>query len=160
MFHSGLSFRLILFMKWQILTIGKPALAFSKLGVAEYLKRLQRYTQLELKSIAKEAGREKNSRALLAASEGCFRIVMDERGKTPDTAAFAKKIQAWQMDGSIKKIAILIGGADGHSDEVREKADLLLSLSAFTLQHELALVVLLEQLYRVHTVLKGEPYHR
>ncbi len=147
-------------MKWQILTIGKPSLAYAKSGVAEYFKRLQRYTQLEIRSIAKESGREKNSRALLNASEGCFRIVMDERGKSVSTVEFSKKIQAWQMDGSVKNIAILINGADGHSDEVREKSDLTLSLSSFTLQHELALLVLLEQIYRVHTLLKGEPYHR
>ena len=147
-------------MKWQILSIGKPSLAYAKTGVTEYLKRLQRYTQVEMKTVGKESGQEKNSRALLDASEGAFRIVMDERGKGLSTAVFARKIRDWQMDGSIKKITILIGGADGHSAEVREKADLLLSMSDFTLQHELALVVLLEQLYRVHTVLKGEPYHR
>ena len=58
------------------------------------------------------------------------------------------------------KIALLIGGADGHSDELRDKADQIWSLSGFTMQHELAQVVLLEQIYRVHTILKGEPYHR
>ena len=147
-------------MKWQILTIGKPSLAYAKSGVDEYLKRMQRYTKLEIKSIAKEAGKEKNSRALLDASNSCFRIVMDERGKPISTPEFAKIVEDWQMNGSVKKIAILIGGADGHSEEVRDRADLILSLSAFTLQHELALLVLLEQIYRVHTILKGEPYHR
>jgi len=147
-------------MKWKILTIGKPSLAYAKSGVAEYLKRLQRYSQLKIRSVAKESGQEKNSRALLDASEGCLRIVMDERGKSLSTKEFAKKIQDWQMNGSVKNIAVLIGGADGHSKEVREKADVLLSLSSLTLQHELALLVLLEQIYRVHTILKGEPYHR
>jgi 23S rRNA (pseudouridine1915-N3)-methyltransferase len=60
----------------------------------------------------------------------------------------------------VKRVALLIGGADGHSPVLRGAADHVLSLSAFTLQHELALVVLLEQIYRVHTLLKGEPYHR
>ena len=60
----------------------------------------------------------------------------------------------------VKRVALLIGGADGHSPVLREKADHVVAMSGFTLQHELALVVLLEQIYRVHTVLKGEPYHR
>jgi 23S rRNA (pseudouridine1915-N3)-methyltransferase len=55
---------------------------------------------------------------------------------------------------------MLIGGADGHSQVLRGKSDHVVAMSGFTLQHELALVVLLEQIYRVHTVLKGEPYHR
>jgi 23S rRNA (pseudouridine1915-N3)-methyltransferase len=61
---------------------------------------------------------------------------------------------------AVKKVAILIGGADGHTPELRRSADHVIALSGFTLQHELALVVLLEQIYRVHTVLRREPYHR
>ena len=62
--------------------------------------------------------------------------------------------------GDIKSVAFLIGASDGHTDELRTKADLLLSLSSLTLQHELALVVLLEQLYRVASMKAGSPYHR
>lgn len=145
-------------MKWQIFSIGKPSLDYAKRGVDEYTKRLRRYTRLEM-SQQKEAGREKNSRYLLSASEGAVRIVLDERGDTLTTADFAGEVKKWQNSGQ-KKIALLIGGADGHSEEVRASADLVLALSSFTLQHELALVVLLEQIYRVHTLLKGEPYHR
>ncbi|MDF1811295.1 MAG: 23S rRNA (pseudouridine(1915)-N(3))-methyltransferase RlmH [Verrucomicrobiales bacterium] len=145
-------------MKWQIISIGKPSLDYAKSGIAEYTKRLRRYTKLEMIQ-QKEAGQEKNSRFLLDASEGAFRIVLDERGKAPSTREFATDVETWQNNG-MKKIALLIGGADGHNQQVRDAADLIWSLSGFTLQHELALVVLLEQIYRVHTVLKGEPYHR
>ena len=147
-------------MKWRILTIGKPSLAFAKSGAELYLKRLKRYSQIEVITVGKEAGPKRNAHALLAASEGCFRIVLDERGNPLSTSEWTELIRSWQMDGAIKNIAILIGGADGHTEEVREQADQLLSLSALTLQHELALLVLLEQIYRVHTILKGEPYHR
>ena len=58
------------------------------------------------------------------------------------------------------QVPFLVGGSDGHSDEVRAKADRVLSLSSLTLQHELALVVLLEQLYRGYAILRGLPYHR
>ncbi len=146
-------------MKWRILAIGKPSLAYAKAGVEEYRKRLTRYATVELLADGKDAGREKNSEALLAASEGAVRIALDERGEAWTTADFAERVRSWQNTG-VKRVAILIGGADGHSPALREAADHVVALSGFTLQHELALVVLLEQIYRVHTVLKGEPYHR
>lgn len=146
-------------MKWQILAIGKPSLAYAKLGVEEYLKRLGRYTSLELRTDWKDGGSLKNSETLLAASEGSVRVVLDERGETWSTSDFVNRVESWQMSG-VKRVSVLIGGADGHTPGLREAADHVVSLSRFTLQHELALVVLLEQIYRVHTVIKGEPYHR
>ncbi len=146
-------------MKWQILAIGKPSLRYAKAGVEEYQKRLSRYTTLDLQTDWKDAGQVKNSEALLSASEGAVRIVLDERGETWTTADFVSRVEGWQMN-AVKRVAILIGGADGHTDELRRGADHLIALSGFTLQHELALVVLLEQIYRVHTVMRGEPYHR
>ncbi|NLT70302.1 MAG: 23S rRNA (pseudouridine(1915)-N(3))-methyltransferase RlmH [Verrucomicrobiaceae bacterium] len=146
-------------MKWQILAIGKPSLAYAKAGVAEYRKRLGRYVGVELRTDWKDTGPEKNSEALFAASEGSVRLVLDERGESWTTADLISRVEGWQMDG-VKRVAILIGGADGHTEELRRSADHVIALSGFTLQHELALVVLLEQIYRVHTVLRGEPYHR
>ena len=146
-------------MKWQILAIGKPSLRYAKGGVEEYQKRLTRYTTLELQTDWKDAGQVKNSETLLAASEGAVRIVLDERGETWTTADLVSRVEGWQMN-AVKRVAILIGGADGHTPELRSSADHVIALSGFTLQHELALVVLLEQIYRVHTVLRGETYHR
>lgn len=146
-------------MKWQILAIGKPSLAYAKAGVEEYRKRLSRYATVELLADWKDAGSAKNSEVLLAASEGAVRLALDERGEAWTTGVLADRVRGWQ-NGGVKRIALLIGGADGHTPALREAADHVVSLSAFTLQHELALVVLLEQVYRVHTVMKGEPYHR
>lgn len=67
--------------------------------------------------------------------------------------------QQWQLH-SIKKVAFLIGASDGHTQALRSRCDHILALSKLTLQHELALVVLMEQLYRVYTILAGMPYHR
>ncbi len=145
-------------MKWHIISIGKPSLSYAKSGIEEYSKRLHRYVTLEM-SQQKDTGQEKNSRFLLDASEGAIRIALDERGEKLTTRDFAARTEFWQNSGT-KKIAFLIGGADGHSQEVRDRADQVWSLSGLTLQHELALVVLLEQIYRVQTFLKGEPYHR
>ena len=146
-------------MKWTILAIGKPALAYAKAGVAEYEKRLARHGGVEIQTF-REAGQAENSRRLLEAStDACLRIVLDERGELPTTSDLAQRIAKWELE-RVKRVAVLIGGADGHDDSVRRAADLLLGLSRLTLQHELALLVFLEQLYRVGTLRRGEPYHR
>lgn len=146
-------------MKWTLYTIGKPALAYAKAGIAEYEKRLSRHGGIEFVSF-KEAGKVENSRRLLEASEDCsLRLVLDERGDLLTTADLVKRVEDWEMD-RVKRVGVLIGGADGHDESVRRAADLVLGLSRLTLQHELATVVFLEQLYRVGTVRRGEPYHR
>ncbi len=145
-------------MKHQIIVAGKPALAYAKTGTAEYLKRLQRYGSYELKHI-KDGSSEDVSQRLREASEGTLRIVMDERGESLTTSQLTKRIQDWEMRG-VKRASYLIGASDGHTQELRNEADLVWALSPLTLQHELALVVLLEQIYRVATIQRGEPYHR
>lgn len=146
-------------MKWQIAIVGKPSLSYAKAGVAEYEKRLKRYGNVSIDLIPRDSGQEKNGRQLLQMSEGSLRLVLDERGKTWTTSDLAGRVEDWQMEG-VKRVSLLIGGADGHSDATRKAADHVVSLSGFTMQHELALLVLMEQIYRVHTILRGEPYHR
>ena len=145
-------------MKHQLIVAGKPALAYAKDGSAEYLKRLRRYGTYELRHI-KDGSSEDVSQRLREASEGTLRIVMDERGENLTTSDLTKKINHWEMRG-IKRASYLSGASDGHTPELRDDADLIWALSPLTLQHELALVVLLEQLYRVATIQRGEPYHR
>ena len=89
-----------------------------------------------------------------------FKIVaLDERGDQPSSRDFAKKLGHWRDTGAAG-IAFLIGGADGHADLIRDKADYLLSFGRMTLPHFLARVVLTEQIYRAKTILDGHPYHR
>ncbi len=146
-------------MKFLVIHAGKPALAFAKAGIEEYLKRLSRHGNYELRAV-KDGDRIAVSERLLDASEGCYRIALDERGKTPTTRAFAEKLNSLEMDGNIKTVAFLIGASDGHTPELRRRSDMVLSLSSMTMQHELALLVLLEQLYRLATIKAGSPYHR
>ncbi|MEN8754737.1 MAG: 23S rRNA (pseudouridine(1915)-N(3))-methyltransferase RlmH [Akkermansiaceae bacterium] len=146
-------------MTWRILAAGKPALDYAKKGIAEYLKRLSRGAKVELVYL-KAGASEAVSADLLARSEGTFRVALDERGKDWTTDEFVKKVNVWEMDPGIKTVSLLIGASDGHSAELRAKADAIWALSPLTLQHELALVVLLEQLYRAYTIKRGEPYHR
>lgn len=146
-------------MQIRIIVAGKPALAYAKVGVEEYLKRLSRTGGHEL-IVIKAGSREDVSARLLERSEGCYRIALDERGAQLTTRKLAEKLAALEMRGDVKAVAFLIGAADGHTPELRELCDFTLTLSLFTLQHELALLVLLEQLYRVASLKSGSPYHR
>jgi len=145
-------------MKILLLTVGKPRLAYARAGVAEYLARLRRGPEAEWKQI-KEGSRGVESTRLWEASEGSFRILLDERGQLCGTRDLQLRWQKWEQS-AVRQVAFLIGGADGHEESLRQKADWIWSLSPLTLQHELALVVLLEQLYRVQSLQRGEPYHR
>ena len=107
----------------------------------------------------KAADRADESRVLSERSEGMLRVVLDERGDHVTSRDLAKKIDTWEQRGP-RDFALLIGGADGHTDELRKAADWKWSLSKLTLQHELALVVTLEQLYRAYTIKAGLPYPR
>ena len=146
-------------MRVRILAAGKPALAYAKSGVEEYLKRLGRYGSYELEYL-KAGDSTTVSAALLERSAGNFRIAMDERGEVLATQAWADKFASLEMRGDVKAVSFLIGASDGHTEELRRTCDTVWSLSRLTMQHELALVVLLEQLYRVATLRRGEPYHR
>ncbi len=143
-------------MRWRIVSAGKPKLDYARLGVDFYLERLRPFVRVE--TLAVRAGPHAEE-ALLAASEGWFRIVLDERGELLRSRELARRIADWEMSGP-GRLALIVGPADGLSEAVREAADWLWSLSPLTLQHELAMVVALEQLYRVYMIKRGSAYHR
>jgi 23S rRNA (pseudouridine1915-N3)-methyltransferase len=145
-------------LRWCIVAVGKPRLAYARAGVAEYLARLRCFSSVETAHV-KACDPLREGSQLLSRSEGCFRLVLDERGRKLTSRAFAEEIS--KIEGNPRKAcALLVGGADGVSERVRQSADLLWSLGPLTLQHEMALVVALEQIYRAHTILTGIPYHR
>jgi 23S rRNA (pseudouridine1915-N3)-methyltransferase len=146
-------------MRIRIIVAGKPALAYARAGVDEYLKRLSRFGCHEIVTV-KAGGSDEVSARLLERSHDCFRIALDERGESLGTRAFTARLDALAARGDVKTLAFLIGAADGHSEALRSASDMLLALSPFTLQHELALLVLLEQLYRAASIRTGAPYHR
>lgn len=146
-------------MTWKIFAAGKPALAYAKSGIAEYLKRLTRGPKLDL--IYLKAGDSLSvSQDLLKRSSGTFRIALDERGSPWTTPQLVEHINRWELDPGLKSISLLIGASDGHTPALRHQSDAVWALSPLTLQHELALLVLLEQLYRAYSIKRGEPYHR
>jgi 23S rRNA (pseudouridine1915-N3)-methyltransferase len=143
-------------MRLLLLTIGKPKLAFARDGLQEYLGRMK--GEVEWRSL-KSSNREEESARLLEASSGHFRVVLDERGHSPTSRQLAAQLTQWE-ERAFSRLAFLIGGADGHTEDLRTHADWLWSLSPLTLQHELAAVVVLEQLYRARAIQTGHPYHR
>ena len=145
-------------MRWQVFAIGKPKLDFAKLGIEEYAARMHQFAPVQMNYL-KATMQAGESLALVERSKGMFRIVLDERGEEVTSRALAKKISDLEMHGK-RDIAIVVGGADGHTNEVRQSAGWLWSLSKLTLQHELALVLAMEQIYRAYTIKNGLPYHR
>lgn len=114
----------------------------------------------EKRSLPRSALKEREGALLLSATPANAVVVaLDERGKMLASETFAHRIAAWR-DAGRGDLAFLIGGADGLSDAVREKADHVLSLGAMTWPHLLVRGMLLEQIYRAQQILAGHPYHR
>lgn len=133
---------------------------------SEYSKRLVRTDRIDVIEVRESpnegaaSARPIESAALERALEKVdVRVVLDERGESLDSTAFARRLERWALDGR-SHIGFAIGGAWGHTDELRRRADWVWSLGRLTLPHELVRVVLLEQLYRAGTILRGEPYHK
>lgn len=91
--------------------------------------------------------------------KGSFKIALDERGKMLSSREFARKLQ-WIQEEGFQDVSFLIGGADGHNAELRQQCDMLWSLGDMVWPHKLVRVMVMEQLYRAHTIQTGHPYHR
>lgn len=143
-------------MRLTLLTVGRPRLGYAQAGLEEYLGRLR--GMVEWKSV-KPGSMELEGERLLEASAGSFRVVVDEAGKQLRSRELAACWSRWENQ-AIARVSFLIGGAEGHAEKVRVAANFCWSLGAGTLPHELAAVVVAEQLYRAHTLRIGHPYHR
>ena len=123
-----------------------------------YLERLERYATVELVRL-KESGLESERDAISSRLKKDDRLViLDEHGAQVTTLDLASRLRRWQeLD---RDVALVVGGADGVHPDLKARAHETLALSKLTLPHRLAQVLLLEQLYRAHTILRGEPYHR
>ncbi|HLV25331.1 MAG TPA: 23S rRNA (pseudouridine(1915)-N(3))-methyltransferase RlmH [Gemmatimonadales bacterium] len=136
-------------------------------AIADYESRAGRYWPLEVvevraesaRSLSPDEVREREGRRLVQALPAGARVwACDERGRGMTSAEFAEALQRQQF--AAQDLAIVIGGAYGLHEIVRSRADLVLSVAPFTLPHDLARLVLAEQLYRAGTIARGEPYHK
>jgi 23S rRNA (pseudouridine1915-N3)-methyltransferase len=125
----------------------------------DYLDRLSHYARAELIRLREGTMAEEAEQLLGRITPRERVIVLDERGENITTERLVARIGRWSEQGHAD-IAFLIGGADGLHPDVKARANETMALSALTLPHRLAQVMLLEQLYRAHTILRGEKYHR
>jgi len=152
-------------MNFRLLLVGRSERGLVTDGVDHYLGRLTR-TFLVEQVVLPEAGkgepayqqRVESERILAALKPGERVVVLDERGTHLTSPQFAGRISTWRDQG-VRKVVFVIGGAYGMTDEVRQRADLVLSLSAMTFPHQLVRVLFAEQLYRAAAILQGSPYH-
>jgi len=142
------------FVKLKVAWIGKTKEPAIQSLTDEYLNRIGRYVPVEGVSLKNEAGLKN----IGGRGVRSFLVLLDSRGKQLSSEELAKFVGNYQ-DQSSAPLVFVIGPANGFGDETRKSASLLLSLGKMTLAHELARVVLLEQVYRAFTILKGHPYH-
>jgi 23S rRNA (pseudouridine1915-N3)-methyltransferase len=142
-------------MKHRVITVGRPA-GWAKSAAEEFAKRIGGFAECELVHVKEGAKQEKE---LLERSEGWHRVALDEEGKAAATVEWKREFDRWEQAGK-GKTAWMVGGADGQGEGLRGQCGAVWSLGPQTLSHDLALVVLLEQIYRVESWRAGHPYHR
>ena len=154
-------------MKLRILSVGHKMPDWVAQGCNEYLKRMPRELAMEIVEIKpdKRAGgrnaeqvQEAEGKRILEIAGRDYLVALDERGQEVTTLKLAERMQDWLAGG--RDVSLVIGGADGLHDQVKQRADWLWSLSRLTLPHGMARVLLAEQLYRAHSVIQNHPYHR
>jgi 23S rRNA (pseudouridine1915-N3)-methyltransferase len=154
-------------MKINLIAIGKKMPDWISHGIEHYKKQLPKnynftITALESqtrKSISAENTKNLEEKLILdAASGSTLLIAFDELGKQQSSKELSKSIEKWQLEGD--SVAMIIGGADGLSSELKQKCNLIWSLSNLTLTHSMARLLLVEQLYRGHSLMTNHPYHR
>jgi 23S rRNA (pseudouridine1915-N3)-methyltransferase len=143
-------------VKLKIVWIGKTKSAAIKALTEEYLHRLSHYGDIEGSELASEEVLLKTVDSLKTPPT---LVLLDQRGRQLTSEEVAEMLEVHQARGT-QALLFAVGPADGFSQQARDVANLVLSLGKMTLAHELARVVLLEQLYRGFTIIKGHPYHR
>ena len=146
-------------MKITLVTVGKLKEKFLIDGVAEYLKRLRPFAKIEIREVAEQKSvAEEGKKILSQVPKENFIFVLDVAGEFLTSEDFAKKISDLGLSG-VSEITFVIGGAFGLSEEVKSSADFRLSFSPMTFTHQMARLVLVEQIYRAFKINRNEPYH-
>jgi 23S rRNA (pseudouridine1915-N3)-methyltransferase len=153
-------------VKVRLLAVGRDRSGLFAPAVDEYVSRLKRQLRFELVELPearKQAGtpqaRDEEAATILGKLGPRERVIaLDERGEQPTSVELARRVERWMTGG--QDVALVIGGSDGLAPAVLTRAQERLALSRMTLAHRLARLVLVEQLYRAMTILRGEPYHK
>jgi 23S rRNA (pseudouridine1915-N3)-methyltransferase len=155
-------------VKLRILCVGRLSEAYLREGCTLFQERLRHYLPLVVEELREQKASRPGDMPRAVALEGeqllaripaeAYVVVLDERGRALTSAGLATLLEQHMVAG-IGEWVLVIGGAHGLSDNVRRRADLLLTLSAMTLPHQIVRLLLLEQLYRGCTIIRREPYH-
>lgn len=159
-------------MRWQVISVGRVREKFYREGVDEYHKRLKPYVPVELiegleekidptasaAQVERALEREKE-RILNYIHEDDLLVVLDEDGREMSSQEWANWLQSLEQTGR-SRISFIIGAANGVHKALKQRADYKISLSKMTFLHQMAVLVLMEQLYRGVKIQRGEPYHR
>lgn len=154
-------------MKIILISVGHMKKSYLADGVAEYIKRIKRYAPVEAVEVREEGAAAKTPREEVLKREGerilgklksgDYMVALADKGKPLTSEAFSGFVGGL-MDKGTKRLCFVVGGAWGLHESVTEAASLVLSLSRMTLPHDMARLVLAEQIYRAFTIMRGEPY--
>lgn len=157
-------------MLCRIVSVGRIKEAHYRQALAEYVKRLAFYMPCEMREDLEEKYPDKGNSARI---QGCldkegrkildlvgsdYLLLLDVKGREIGSEQLAGRIESWNQSG-IKRLNVVIGGAYGVSDAVKNRADEIISLSPMTFPHQMAVVIVAEQLYRAQTIIHGGKYH-
>ncbi len=155
-------------MKLVLICVGKTRERFIQEGIDKYLRYLRPYADIEVKQLKEEKIQDLKDAPLIRKREAekithalpprGYLIALDERGNEFTSHEFAQ-IVADRLDESVRELVFVVGGAMGLDEGISKRADRVIALSRWTLTHEMARLVLLEQLYRAFTIIKGKKYH-
>lgn len=143
-------------MKIHIVTVGEPKLAYARAGWQEYLDRLKHYHTLRTTHISDKYAYDPEH--LLAACGSAYKVALAIDGRQFSSSELADFLEKRALDG--RELCLLIGGPEGLPQAVIAAVDLAWSFSRLTFPHDLAMVVLVESLYRASTINAGQPYHK
>lgn len=149
----------------KIICVGKIKEKFYTEAINEYLKRLKKYTKIELIELNDESNnsvevikKQEKKSIINNVKEKDFVITLEIEGKQLSSVELSKKIEDWQMTNS--NITFIIGGSYGLDKEIKERSNYSLSFSKFTFPHQLFRIILLEQIYRSYKIISNESYHK
>jgi 23S rRNA (pseudouridine1915-N3)-methyltransferase len=154
-------------VKINIISVGEKMPQWVIEAYNDYEKRLKREYQISLKQIAlnkrskhqiKKHIEKETQDILKCIKPGSIVVALDENGQQFSTKGLSSQLEKWQFSG--QDISFVIGGPEGLHENILQKSDLTWSLSRLTLPHPMVRVILIEQIYRAWTLLKGLPYHR
>ena len=153
-------------MKLRVVWTGKTKDARLRALIDDYLKRLSHFAKCEVSELRESSGSEKKAgidRDSKRISDGlrqdAVNVLLDPGGSEWSSHDLARELHQWQ-DGGTKEVTFIVGGPSGVSEELSKRVNKRLSLSRLTLTHEMARLVLVEQLYRAYTIIHGLPYQK